>query len=72
MKRILALAARVVGAPGGTVKPVSGASHDRRRRMPRLVPSHPTKRGSPMLAKLLVKLSSVVAISSACGVWKVS
>jgi len=24
-----------------------------------------------MLAKLLVKLSSVVAISSACGVWKV-
>jgi len=24
-----------------------------------------------MVAKLLVKLSSVVAISSACGVWKV-
>jgi hypothetical protein len=32
---------------------------------------HPETGSSTMLTKLLVKLSSVVAISSACGLWKV-
>jgi hypothetical protein len=36
------------------------------------VPFDPPPARSPiMVAKLLVKLSSVVAISSVCGVWKV-